>query len=68
MGIIDKIISLANILDKNNKFSEADTLTRIASELGELRIANPVYLNNSRADIKSSKKPKNKRNFWLLIR
>ena len=50
MGIIDKIISLANILDKNNKFSEADTLTRIASELGELRIANPVYLNKMVGD------------------
>lgn len=50
MSIIDKIISLANILDKNHKFAEADTLTRIASELGELRIANPVNLNQMVGD------------------
>ena len=50
MDIVDRIIKLANILDVNNKFSEADVLTRIASEVANQRLANPVNMNKMIGD------------------
>jgi hypothetical protein len=50
MDIVDRIIKLANILDVNNKFSEADVLTRIASEVASQRLANPVNMNKMIGD------------------
>jgi hypothetical protein len=45
MDIIERIINLANILDANKNFVEADSLTKIASKLAIQRIANPVNMN-----------------------
>jgi len=45
MDIIERIVNLANILDANKNFNEADSLTRIASKLATQRIANPVNMN-----------------------
>ena len=45
MDIIERIVNLANILDANKNFDEADSLTRIASKLATNRIANPVNMN-----------------------
>ncbi len=45
MDIIERIVNLANILDANKNFDEADSLTRIASKLATQRIANPVNMN-----------------------
>jgi hypothetical protein len=45
MDIIERIVNLANILDANKNFDEADSLTRIASKLATKRIANPVNMN-----------------------
>ena len=45
MDIIERIVNLANILDANKNFNEADSLTRIASKLANQRIANPVNMN-----------------------
>ena len=45
MDIIERIVNLANILDANKNFNEADSLTRIASKLAAQRIANPVNMN-----------------------
>jgi ADP-ribose pyrophosphatase YjhB (NUDIX family) len=50
MNIVDKIIELANTLDLNNKFAEADVLTRIASEVANQKIANPVNMNKMVGD------------------
>ncbi len=50
MDIIEKIVNLANILDANKNFEEADSLTKIASSLAEKRIANPVNLNKMVGD------------------
>ena len=50
MNIVDKIIELANILDANNKFAEADQLTKIASEVANQRIANPVNITKMVGD------------------
>jgi len=50
MNIVDKIIELANILDANNKFAEADQLTKIASEVANQKIANPVNMNKMIGD------------------
>ena len=50
MNIVDKIIELANILDANNKFAEADQLTKIASEVANQRIANPVNITKMVSD------------------
>jgi hypothetical protein len=50
MDIVDRIIKLANILDVNSKFSEADVLTRIASEVASQRLANPVNINKMIGD------------------
>jgi len=50
MDIIEKIVKLANILDVNERFDEADTLTKVASQLTAKRIANPVNLNKMIGD------------------
>lgn len=50
MDIIEKIVNLANILDANKNFDEADVLTKIASKLAFTRIANPVNLNQMVGD------------------
>jgi hypothetical protein len=50
MNIIEKIVNLANILDANKNFTEADSLTRIASKLATQRIANPVNMNKMIGD------------------
>jgi hypothetical protein len=50
MNIIEKIVNLANILDANKNFTEADSLTRIASKLAAQRIANPVNMNKMIGD------------------
>jgi ADP-ribose pyrophosphatase YjhB (NUDIX family) len=50
MNIVDKIIELANTLDLYNKFAEADVLTRIASEVANQKIANPVNMNKMVGD------------------
>jgi hypothetical protein len=50
MDIIEKIVKLANILDANKNFDEADALTKIASKLASNRIANPVNLNQMVGD------------------
>jgi hypothetical protein len=50
MDIIEKIVNLANILDANKNFDEADSLTRIASKLAAKRIANPVNMNKMIGD------------------
>jgi hypothetical protein len=50
MDIIERIVNLANILDANRNFEEADSLTRIASKLAAQRIANPVNLNQMVGD------------------
>jgi len=50
MDIIEKIVNLANILDANKNFDEADSLTRIASKLASQRIANPVNMNKMIGD------------------
>jgi hypothetical protein len=50
MDIIEKIVNLANILDLNKNFDEADSLTRIASSLAAKRIANPINMNKMIGD------------------
>ena len=50
MDIIEKIVNLANILDANKNFIEADSLTKIASKLATQRIANPVNMNQMIGD------------------
>jgi hypothetical protein len=50
MDIIEKIVNLANVLDANRNFEEADSLTRIASNLASQRIANPVNMNKMIGD------------------
>ena len=50
MDIIEKIVNLANILDANKNFTEADSLTRIASKLAAQRVANPVNMNKMIGD------------------
>jgi hypothetical protein len=50
MDIIEKIVNLANVLDANKNFEEADALTKIASKLASNRIANPVNLNQMIGD------------------
>jgi len=50
MDIIEKIVNLANILDANKNFTEADSLTKIASKLAAQRIANPVNMNKMIGD------------------
>ena len=50
MDIIERIVNLANILDANKNFDEADSLTRIASKLASQRIANPVNMNKMIGD------------------
>ena len=50
MDIIERIVNLANILDANQNFAEADSLTRIASKLTAQRIANPVNMNQMIGD------------------
>jgi len=45
MDIIERIVNLANVLDANKNFIEADSLTKIASKLAAQRIANPVNMN-----------------------
>jgi hypothetical protein len=45
MDIIERIVNLANVLDVNKNFIEADSLTKIASKLAAQRIANPVNMN-----------------------
>ena len=50
MDIIERIVNLANILDANKNFDEADSLTKIASKLATQRIANPVNMNQMVGD------------------
>jgi hypothetical protein len=50
MDIIERIVNLANILDTNKNFVEADSLTKIASKLAIQRIANPVNMNQMIGD------------------
>jgi hypothetical protein len=50
MDIIEKIVNLANILDANKNFDEADSLTKIASKLAAQRIANPINMNKMVGD------------------
>jgi len=50
MDIIERIVNLANILDANKNFIEADSLTKIASKLAIQRIANPVNMNQMIGD------------------
>jgi ADP-ribose pyrophosphatase YjhB (NUDIX family) len=50
MDIIERIVKLANILDANKNFEEADSLTKIASKLATQRIANPVNMNKMIGD------------------
>lgn len=50
MDIIEKIVNLANVLDANKNFEEADALTKIASKLASNKIANPVNLNQMIGD------------------
>ena len=50
MDIIERIVNLANVLDANKNFEEADSLTRIASKLAEKRIANPINMNKMIGD------------------
>lgn len=50
MDIIERIVNLANVFDLNNKFAEADELTRIASEVANKKIANPVNMNKMIGD------------------
>jgi hypothetical protein len=50
MDIIERIVNLANILDANKNFVEADSLTKIASKLATQRIANPVNMNQMIGD------------------
>jgi len=50
MDIVNKIIDLAKMLDANNKFAEADKLTKIATEIGSSRIANPINMNKMIGD------------------
>jgi hypothetical protein len=50
MDIIERIVNLANILDTNKNFIEADSLTKIASKLAAQRIANPVNMNQMIGD------------------
>jgi len=50
MDIIERIVNLANILDANKNFEDADALTKIASKLTSLKIANPINLNKTIGD------------------
>ena len=50
MNIAERIIRVADILDTQNKFEEADALTKIASEISINKIANPVNLNKTVGD------------------
>ena len=50
MDIIERIVNLANIFDANRNFEEADSLTKIASQLAAKRIANPVNMNKMIGD------------------
>ena len=50
MNIAERIIRVADILDAQNKFEEADALTKIASEISINKIANPVNLNKTVGD------------------
>ena len=50
MNIVEKIVSLANLLDEQKFFTEADKLTKIASNISYLKIANPVYMNQMVGD------------------
>lgn len=50
MDIIERIVNLANVLDANKNFEEADSLTRIASKLAAQRIANPINMNQMIGD------------------
>ena len=50
MDIIERIVNLANVLDSNKNFDEADSLTKIASKLASLKIANPINMNKMIGD------------------
>lgn len=50
MNIVEKIIEMANLLDDHKHFAEADKLTKIASTISNLKIANPVNLNQMIGD------------------
>ena len=45
MDIIEKIINVANILDDQKHFAEADQLTKIAANITKLKLAAPINLN-----------------------
>ena len=50
MNIVEKIVNLANILDNEKHFAEADKLTKIASDISNMKIANPVNMNKMIGD------------------
>lgn len=50
MNIVDRIIKLANTLDANENYIEADILTKIASEIDINRVANPINMNQMIGD------------------
>ena len=50
MNIVEKIVNLANILDNEKHFAEADKLTKIASDISNMKIANPVNMNKMVGD------------------
>lgn len=50
MNIVEKIIKLANILDSQEKFYEADELTKIANNISFEKIANPINMNKMIGD------------------
>ena len=50
MNIVEKIIKLANILDSQDKFHEADELTKIANNISFEKIANPINMNKMIGD------------------
>lgn len=50
MDIVEKIVNIANLLDDQKHFAEADQLTKIAAHISQLKIANPVNLNQMIGD------------------
>ena len=50
MNIVERIVNLANLLDEQKYFAEADKLTKIASNISRIRTANPVNMNKMIGD------------------
>lgn len=60
MNIVEKIVKLANFLDETKHFEEADELTKIASDISKIKIANPVYMNQMIGDQNRQNNTQNK--------